>query len=202
MSSIATVFSGSNGSANNNLNSPRGLARNSVTGSLYIADYGNHRVVSYLSGVSTVVAGGNGPGALNTQLSSPAGLAFDSSSNSLYIANLGSHSIVRWVVGATTCTIVAGSGTGLSGSTPTTLAGPMAIMLDPFGNVYVADYINSRIQLFTPGKLNGTTVAGVTLMHGNLPNLLYYPYSVALDSNFNLYVADAVNQRVQQFLRY
>ena len=159
-------------------------------------------MVSYLAGVPTIVAGGNGSGVLNTQLSSPIGLTFDLSSNSLYIANSGTHTIVRWVVGANTWTLVAGNPAGGYGSTPTLLYTPLGITLDPFGNIYVADYLNSRIQLFAPGKVNGTTIAGITSTPGNLPNLLYYPYSVALDSNFNLYVADTANQRIQKFLHY
>ena len=198
----ASVFSGTSGSAINELSSPRGLAHDSVSGRLFIVDNGNHRVVSYLSGVPTVVAGGNGPGTLNTQLSSPTGLAFDSSSHSLYISNIGSHNIVRWIVNASSWTLVAGSPIGGVGSTPTTFYSPYCVTLDPLGNVYVVDYTNARIQMFAPGKLNGTTIAGVTSMSGNHPNLLYAPLSMALDSNLNLYVADSGNQRIQKFLRY
>ena len=197
-----SLFSGSNGSAINELTSPRGLARNSITGRLYVVDNGNHRVMSYLSGVPTVVAGGNGPGTLNTQLNSPIGLAFDSSSNSLYIANYGSHNIVRWIVNATTWTLAAGSPNGAAGSTSTMLYNPIGVTLDSLGNIYVADYVNCRIQLFTSGKLNGTTIAGVTNTAGSLPTLLYHPFSVVLDNNLDLYVADAGNQRIQKFLRY
>lgn len=184
------------------LSSPRGLARNSVTGSLYIVDNGNHRVISYLSGVPSLAAGGNGSGVLNTQLNSPTGLAFDLSSNSLYITNTGSHNIVRWRVNASSWTLVAGGSTGGIGSTPIMLYSPFSVALDSFGNIYVTDYGNARIQLFALGRLNGTTIAGVTSTPGNLANLLNAPYSMALDSDFNLYVADAGNQRIQKFLRY
>lgn len=201
LSSIVTVFSGSNGSSINELNSPRGLARNSISGALYIADYGNHRVMSYLSGVPTVVAGGNGSGILDTQLNFPIGLAFDLSSNSLYVANSASHNIVRWLLGASTWTLVAGSPAGAAGSISTMLYNPTGVALDSMGNVYVADYVNSRIQLFMPGKLNGITIAGITGLPGSLSYLLYSPYAVTLDSDFNLYVADTSNQRIQKFLR-
>lgn len=202
MNSTTSIFSGTNGSANNELSAPRGLARDSVSGRLYIADFGNHRVVSYLSGVPTVVAGGNGPGILNTQLNSPIGLAFDSSSQSLYISNAGSHNVVRWVVNASSWTLVAGSSIGAVGSTSMTFYSPFSVALDSLGNIYVADLTNSRIQMFLPGKLNGTTIAGITSMSGSAPNLLYSPYSVTVDSSFNVYVADTGNQRIQKFLRY
>ena len=101
-----------------------------------------------------------------------------------------------------TWTLVAGSPNGAAGSTSTMLYNPIGVTLDSLGNIYVADSVNSRIQQFAPGKLNGTTIAGFTLMAGSVPNLFYYPYSVAFDSHFNLYVADAANQRIQKFLRY
>ena len=197
-----TVFSGTNGSSINELSNPRGLALNSISGALYIADSDNHRVMSYLSNVPTLVAGGNGSGTSNTQLNFPNGLAFDSSSNSLYIVNYASHNVVRWVLGESSWTLVAGSPAGTAGVLSTMLYYPIGLTLDAMGNIYVADYNNHRIQLFMRGKLNGTTIAGVTSTAGNHAYLLYYPYGVALDSDFNLFVVDRSNQRIQKFLRY
>ena len=97
------------------------------SGTLYIVDQSNHRVMSYLSGASsgTVVAGGNGQGTSNTQLYLPVGLYFDSSSNSLYIANAGANNIVRWVLGATNWILVAGSISGLNGNSSSLLEYPV-----------------------------------------------------------------------------
>ena len=197
-----TVFSGTNGSSINELSNPRGLALNSISGALYIADSDNHRVMSYLSNVPTLVAGGNGSGTSNTQLNFPNGLAFDSSSNSLYIVNYASHNVVRWVLGESSWTLVAGSPAGTAGALSTMLYYPTSLILDAMGNMYVADFYNHRIQLFMRGKLNGTTIVGVTSTAGNHAYLLYYPYGMALDSDFNLLVVDRSNQRVQKFFRY
>ena len=192
---------GSFGSLINELNQPRGLALNPISNKLYIADYNNHRVVGYLSGTPTLIAGGNGPGSLSTQLYYPAGLAFDVSSNSLYISSYYSHSIVRWILGASAWTVVVGV-PGSSGNTRLQLSYPMGFAFDYMGNLYVADTSNHRIQLFVAGSLNGTTIAGVTSTAGNGAYLLNGPLSVALDSDLNLYVADYNNHRVQKFLRY
>jgi hypothetical protein len=70
------------------------------------------------------------------------------------------------------------------------------------GNVYVADRGNHRIQLFLTDQLVGTTIAGITGLHGPNSTMLDTPFSVALDSQLNLYVADTNNQRIQKFLRY
>src|ERR1700722_560111 len=117
------MFSGSAGSSNGQLSYPLGIAHDWSSGTLYIADTFNHRVMSYLSGASsgTVVAGGNGQGTGNTQLYTPSDVYFDSSSNSFFIANYGGNTIVCWVLGATSWTLVAGSVSGSSGSTSTLL---------------------------------------------------------------------------------
>ena len=70
------------------------------------------------------------------------------------------------------------------------------------GNIYVVDTYNQRIQVFLVGQSNGTTIAGVTSILGSTSNLFRYPYSLALDHQFNLYICDTYNFRVQRFLRY
>ena len=70
------------------------------------------------------------------------------------------------------------------------------------GNLYVADRNNHRIQLFMNGQLEGITIAGITSTIGSNSTLLTVPWSVALDNQLNLYVADSANHRVQKFLRY
>ncbi|CAF1369505.1 unnamed protein product [Adineta steineri] len=192
---------GTPGSTNNTLFNPCGIARDSSTGTLYIADTYSHRIMKYLVNASsgTVAAGGNSAGTGDTQLYYPYGFTFDSSSNSLLIANHQTNNIVRWVLGASSWTLVIGSPTGLNGNTSTLLNGPIGITLDPMGNIYVADSLNHRIQFFFAGQSNGTTVAGVTGSPGIGPNQLNLPYWVTIDGQLNLYVSDNLNNRVQFF---
>ncbi|CAF1549069.1 unnamed protein product, partial [Rotaria sordida] len=133
----------------------------------------------------TVIAGGNGRGLTNTQLNFPVGLYFDSSSNSLFIANSVSHNIVRWVIGATTWTLVAGSITGTAGSTSILLNQPHDVVLDPIGNVYVADGFNNRIQFFLNDQPNGTTIVGIGTATSTVTGL-FLPVSVAIDTQLNV----------------
>jgi sugar lactone lactonase YvrE len=201
---IISVLLGSCGNAINELYIPYSMIRDSSSGTLYIADTVNHRVVRYLSGASsgTVVAGGNGPGVANTQLNYPIGLYLDSSSNSLVIANAAANNIVRWVLGATSWTLVLGDPNGVIGSTSTMFHYPVGVTLDQWGNIYVADTYNHRIQFFLAGTQSGTTIAGVGGIPGSNATLLNNPNTVILDDNLNLYVADGNNHRVQKFLRY
>lgn len=195
---------GSAGSADNQLNSPHGLSRDPTTHMIYIADFSNHRVMSYRIGatVGHMVAGKNMSANDSSSLYFPVRLHFDSSTHSLYINNLGRHNIIRWILGADAGSLVAGSVQGLSGNSSRQLSLPMALTLDPMGNVYVADTMNHRIQFFAVDQTIGITIAGVTGVTGSNPSLLSHPYSLKLDNHLNLYVADTGNHRVQKYQRY
>lgn len=199
-----TMFVGGYGNGSSQLQNPFGVARDLVTDTLYIADYTNSRVMSYVSGASlgTVAAGGNGAGFNNTQLRYPVGLHLDSVTNSLVIGNFGANNIVRWKLGDDHWTLLAGSSQGNPGNTSTLLNGLIYITLDPMGNMYVADRLNHRIQLFMTGQSEGITIAGLTSMPGNSSSVLANPWSAKLDGQLNLYVADSLNHRIQKFLRY
>lgn len=132
----------------------------------------------------------------------PVGLHYDLVSDSLIIANSGAHNIVRWFPGATQWTLVAGDSNGSSGSSNTKLKNPWDVISDSFGNIYVADTGNERIQFFQAGQLSGTTIAGVNGVSGTNAKLLSSPYSIVLDNQLNLYVSDKNNNRIQKFARY
>ena len=197
-------ISGVLGNASNQLNFAYGIARDENTGTLYVADTNNHRVMSYppTNSFGTLVAGGTGNGVNTSQLNAPISVTFDRLSNSLLIANFRSHNVVRWALGANVWTSVAGDAQGISGNDSNLFNGPMDLTLDPMGNLYVADRRNHRIQLFLTGQSSGVTIAGVVNDAGNASNLLNQPYSLTLDNQLNLYVADSLNHRIQKFLRY
>ncbi|CAF3513582.1 unnamed protein product [Rotaria socialis] len=194
---------GVSGSANNQFYMPSDLTRIASTNTLYIADTFNNRIMRYLSGASsgTVVAGGNGAGNANTQLNLPFSFAFDSSSNSFIIANYNAHSVVRWVLGASSWTLIAGV-VGSAGSTSTSFNAPLSVVLDSMNNMFIADTNNDRIQFFLAGQSNGTTIAGITGLSGTAHTQLNVPYWAIIDNQYNLYVADTFNDRVQKFHYY
>jgi hypothetical protein len=202
--SILFIYLGIAGSSNNQLSNPYGIQQNPSTKTLYIADYGNHRVMSYTSGASvgSIVAGGNGSGTSNIQLSYPIGIYLDLFTNSLIIANFAASHIVRWVLGANSWTLIAGNSNGSTGTSSTTLNLCTGVTLDPMGNVYVADAGNHRIQFFLAGQTGSTTIAGITGVSGHNSTQLNAPYAVRLDSQLNLYVVDTLNHRIQKFQRY
>ncbi len=152
---------------NAKLSRPTGLAL-SATGSLYIADTGNH-VVRELkpTGTITTFAGTGMPGfsgntgsATKAKLKAPTGLA--TKGKTVLIADTG-NSQVRQVSGGT---INAFAGTGTSGfsgdggqATSAQIAGPTGVAYDPLGNVYIVDAGNYRLRQVTgSGKIS--TFAG------------------------------------------
>ena len=195
---------GISGTSNTQLDLPYGVGLSTTSNAFYVVDYGNHRIMSYVLGNSsgTLMLGGQGPGTNTTQLYNPTAIYVDSITNSLAIANWGAHNIVRCQVGRNFWTLVAGNANGTACSASTCFNNPSDVTFDPMGNMYVADTNNHRIQFFSPGQLNGTTIAGTSGAAGNSPIKLNFPYSMKLDNQLNLYVADAYNHRIQKFLRY
>jgi NHL repeat len=93
------------------------------------------------------------------------------------------------------------------GISANSLMGPARVVLDSSGNLYVADYYNSRVLFYPSGSTTATRVYGQggSFTTGNAnnggisANSLYYPEGVGLDSSSNLYVADTENSRVLMY---
>lgn len=84
---------------------------------------------------------------------------------------------------------------GASGSIAGALHYPMGVDADRFGNVYVAEHYNHRIQKFSPeGRILwtfGTRGAGTGQFE--------YPTDVKVDQSGNVLVTDYLNHRIQKF---
>jgi len=189
-----------------------------AAGNLYIADtYNNSLRKVGTNGIITTVAGngsagydGDGGAAINASLAYPYGVAVDAAGN-LYIADSGNNSI-RLVDTNGIITTVAGNGTGgYSGdggaATNASLADPVGLVLDVFGNLYISDSGNQLIRKVDASGVI-TTVAGngsATYAGDGGPATnasLNYPGGVALDAAGNLYVADSDNNRIRKVLLY
>jgi trimeric autotransporter adhesin len=203
-------FSGDGGPAiSAYLNQPYGVAVDSAR-NLYIADSANNSIRKVSSGVITTIAGNgtagfsgdNGP-ATSAQLNFPEGVAVDSADN-LYIADANNNRIRRVSKGL--ITTVAGGGTsGLGDGRPATSAqfrAPKGVAVDSAGNLYIADTGNAHIRKASNGVI--TTMAGndwLSFSGDNGPAAraqLYLPYSAAVDSAGNLYIADTNNRRIRK----
>ena len=140
------------------LRRPWGIAQDSA-GNFYIADSGDNRVrrVDVNGNISTVAGNGvpgfsgdNGP-ATAAELYTPQGVALDSKGN-LYIADYYNERVRKVVLSTGVITAVAGNGNyEYSGDgAVATAAGvdPFDVAVDSTGNLYIADYYNSRIRKY------------------------------------------------------
>ncbi len=144
------------------LNLPQGIALDTL-GNVYIADAQNGRIRKVNSlGVITTIAGGgtasiigDGGPATSAYLELPTGVAIDNIGN-IYIADDFDERI-RKVNTSGIITTIAGNGTkGYTGdgglATLAELFSPLDIKIDGKGNIYIADYNNSRVRHLTLGK--------------------------------------------------
>lgn len=210
-------FSGDGGPAvNAQLNSPQGVAVDSA-GNVYIADSQNNRVrlVSAAGAISTFAGNGaigspgfwgdSGP-ATDANLHLPTGVAVDSSGN-VYIAAAGDNTIRR-VTTDGIINIFAGVGfPGFLGDTlqanVALLHSPQDVAIGPSGAIYIADTGNAVIRkVTTDGLIN--TVAGTNAVGlagdgaAAIKAALNSPYSVAVDSSGNIFIADYGNNRIRR----
>ena len=156
-------YGGDGGSAiSAELYDPEGVAVD-ASGNLFIADYLNNRIRKVnTSGIITTVAGngtkgysGDGGSADSAELRGPTGVAVDSIGN-LFIADYLNNRI-RKVSNNGVITTVAGNGFGAGngqgrysgdgGSADSAeLNNPYGVAVDASGNLFIADYNNSRIR--------------------------------------------------------
>jgi sugar lactone lactonase YvrE len=205
-------FSGDGGPATSaQLNNPNGVSFDAF-GNLYIADTSNDRVrrVDRQAGIISTVAGngtgGDGGSAVDAQLGIVFDVAFDLEGN-LYISDVGSNSVRRVDHHTGIITTVAGNGNqGYGGdggpATEAELYGPNGLALDGFGNLYVADEINSRVRRVDLRTGIITTIAGTDVegFNGDGPastTELNSVIALAVHRN-KLYLADIGNQRVRR----
>lgn len=189
--------------------------------------------------LGTVGFSGDGGAPASASLSDPQGVVLDTAGN-IYIADTGNSAIRVVNTGTATLTIGAvslapGTIQTIAGTPPTScdngtlpcgdngpanaasLNAPQGLVVDSFGNIYVADTFDSAIRAINPSA-NPVTIAGTTVPPGDiltvagtigqlgyfgdngLPTtaLLNNPWGIAVDSLGNLYISDTDNSVLRQ----
>ena len=164
-------------------------------------------IVSTLAGVVGNIGSVNGP-RLEAKFAYPSGVAQDSLGN-IFVADTVNN-VVRMFDPDGQVSTIAGTGAyglangpGLSAA----FALPSGIAVGPDDNVYLSDTYNHRIcKLTRPATeglewtvttLAGTGIAGFLNGAGSVAKF-NYPYGLDLDASGNVYVADAVNNRIRK----
>jgi uncharacterized protein (TIGR03437 family) len=187
-----------------------GLGRVSFLAALVFAAmpaFGQLYVTSTIGGTGTIAGySGDGGPIHGAQFSGPLIITFDSQGN-YYIAD-SQNRVIRKVDTTGTITTVAGTGTfGYSGdggpATSANLSLVEGLVVDPKGNIYIADTANARVRVVDPsGNINtyaGSGTRGYSGDYGAATSAsLFLPAGLALDGAGNLYIADYGNSTVRK----
>jgi D-alanyl-D-alanine dipeptidase len=156
-------------------------------------------IVSTLAGDGTFgYADGLGSTA---QFNVPFGLTTDAQGN-VYVADSYNYRIRKITPSGIVSTL---AGSGVAGfadghGVAAQFDHPGGVVADGQGNIYVADSWNQRIRKMTPSG-DVTTVAGSTMGFADGPGIsaqFEYPNGMASDLQGNIYVADAINNRIRK----
>jgi sugar lactone lactonase YvrE len=175
-------------------------------GNLFVTDKGSDLIRKITPAqVVTTVAGVDSASSANGAASkagffSPTGIVADGSGN-LYIADAGNNAIRLMTSGGTVSTIATNDSTN-DISTPTAFNNPTGVALDGFGNVYVANYLNSNILMLNSSAVV-SNYADTGRVQGNMNGpapaaTFFYPNSVAVDAQGNVFVADGINNLIRE----
>ncbi len=187
-----TTKAGGHGGGNglNQLSFPLGVFIDDEQ-TIYVADYGNHRIVEWKSDANDgqIVAGGNGEGNRNDQLNHPTKVIVDKENDSLIICDWGNRRVVRWP-----------RRNGQSGETLISNIDCHDLIMDNNGYLYVSDLEKHEVRRWKRGKKNGTIVAGRNGQGYRLDQLNGAHY-VFIDEDHSVYVSDLDNHRVMKWVK-
>jgi len=185
-------------------NFPRGIAVDDV-GTIYVADFQNHKIKKITNiGVVVTIAGStegfeDGQGG-NAKFAYPEDVALDSDGN-IYVAD-GYNNRIRKITPDGIVSTLAGGDEGYADGSAfeAKFYYPSGVVLDSYGNVYVADENNHKIRKVTPDGMV-STLAGSTKGYADGPGneaKFFDPSRLACDTGGNIYVSDLYNNRIRK----
>jgi len=138
---------GVQGSESNMLNNPCGIFVD-INLDLYVADYENHRIQLFrLNQRNGITVAGKGSVEVTIELNRPTGVVLDGDQH-LFIVDKDNHRIIGSDENGFRC-IFACLG---KGSTNDKLSYPTSMSFDSYGNIYVTDQSNNRVQKISLSK--------------------------------------------------
>ena len=171
---VVVAGSGVPGSGPNNLYDPHGIFID-TNFDLYVADCGNARVQLFKLGqpTGTKVAGNT----YGSPLMCPVSVSVDAEGN-VYVLDYEKHAVFRVSLKLTLCIIGCSFTAGVQANQ---LDRPHTISFDSYGNIFVADRYNGRIQEFT-FKVDSCGEF-IELPHSNQLRKSKFSFSLTFDPN-------------------
>ena len=192
------------------------------SGNLWVADYGNCRVLEYKPPFTTNMAATLAIGQVDlnssacglsaSSIQAPANLVFDASGN-MWLLDWSNNRILEFKppfsngMAASTVIGQANMTSNASATTATGLKGPwQGIAIDPHGNLWVGDRGNCRVLEYVPPFTTGMA-ASVVIGQANMTSsacgvsttLTNGISGITFDANGNLWTLDAHVPRVEMF---
>lgn len=173
------------------LTTPAGLAID-ASGNVYVTDEDeNKNNIQVFNSAGTYLSSFGSTGSnTNTQFNTPTDIKIDAAGY-IYIADANNNRVQVYQVLQNNWTYIRTIGTGL--------IYPRGIALDGLGNIAIANNSNAKLQVY---NTNGTLVSSYTSSQtGSGPGVfsIQGPSSIAADGRGNLFVADELNNRIEQF---
>ena len=178
----------------NQLHLPLGLCLDNNNETLFIADYGHHRIVAWKQGgnnTGRLVAGGKRAGNGMDQLGGPTDVLIDKDTDSLIICCRWNRRVMQWSLrsGTTQGEIIINN------------IDCWGLAMDDKGNIYVTDTANHEVRQYGRGEeTTGIVVAGGN-GEGNRLNQLRWPHYVFVDGEGAVYVSEMWNHRVTKWVK-
>lgn len=150
-------------------------------------DYGNDHIRKYTQSSTTVSDPFSG-----ASFSKPYGIFIvNGSVNEIYISEISGKKVEKRVSGNSAHSLQ------ITDRSNSNWDEPAGIVVDPYGNIYVADHQNQRIVRCCVGSTTCTTL--IDGSSGARP--FDSPIGLAFDSNLNLFVVDKGNHVLYKFTR-
>lgn len=156
---------------------------------LFVSDSGAHAILIFGPNHKAQAA-------IREGLSDPAGMAIDLENRFLYVADVALDQVL--VYDADTFKLLRRIGTGGKDhtlNTPGDFAKPTGVAVDKDGNLYVADMLNARIEIF---DADGNFIRAFG-KRGDGAGYFAMPKGVAIDCDGHIWVADSMQNRVQLY---
>jgi len=160
------------------------------TNRLFVSDGEAHRVLLFGPQHERVEA------VIREGLMTPAGLAIDNENRFLYVTDVAQDLVL--VYDADNLNLLRKMGTPGKGHTSNEkgdFAKPSGVAVDKDGNVYVADMLNARIEIF---DADGKFIRAIG-RRGDGPGYFSMPKGVAVDCDGHIWVTDSMQNRLQVF---
>ncbi len=197
---------GLGGSGNGEFSNPNGVAIEQASGDVYVVDTGNNRVEKF-DALGTYLSQFDGSATPAGSFAGPTAVAVDQSTGDVYVVDTGHNVVDKFTATGEYLCELSGWERGCQ-AVPVeapTFSEPLGVAVDPTtgeansGDVYVSDSGHGLVDVFTNA---GTDVAqfkpGLINEPGRRPEP-YPPWSLAVDSNHDVYVASSEAERVVEY---